>query len=230
MTLEADLDRIAAESTRRSAAVIDELTTANARTAAIATDLATRSARAIEAIQRQRPPADPRQEPGPAQQEGRPDMALTPGEPGWPIPEHSDSGPAPQGAVSSRSDRGWLTPEDPSPASAGTAAATARTRGEPDPSLAPMAAPATGGRHAAPDPDENTRPLWRAPGPDDAEAGTAPLPVIEPNEEQRRREELQERRDAIARSIAARRAQSVARPSDQDDEEGEYYRRTSWLI
>ncbi|MFC8530896.1 hypothetical protein [Nocardia sp. NPDC057227] len=187
MTLEADLDRIAAESSRRSAAVIDELTSANASTAIVATDLATRSARAIEALQR-RPPTEPRQEPDAAPQEALPDVVITPGEPGWPVPEHPDSSPASR------------------------------------------AAPQSTGRHAAPEPDENTRPLWRAPGPDDAEAGTAPLPVLEPNEEQRRREELQERREAIARSIAARRAQGVARPSDQDDEEGEYYRRTSWLI
>ncbi|UGT60049.1 hypothetical protein [Nocardia asteroides] len=170
MTLDADLDRIAAESSRRSAAVIDELTSANARTAIVATDLATRSARAIEALQRRQPPAEPRQE-------ALPDVVSTPGAPGWPVPEHPDSSPAP------------------------------------DPSFAPGAAPERTGRHAAPDPDENTRPLRRAPVPADAD-----------------REELQERRDAIARSIAARRAQSVARPSDQDDEEGEYYRRTSWLI
>ncbi|WP_067646636.1 hypothetical protein [Nocardia harenae] len=197
MTPGPDLDRIAAESTRRAAAVLDELTAANAATARTATDLATRSARAVEALERRHRPR------------GESELDQAPGEP---PPEAASLGDP------YRQPPGSLGPP-PGPHVPGTGQ--------------PGTTPESGGRHAAPDPDENTRPLWRAPGPDDADAGTAPLPVItarEQGEQERRREELQERRDAIARSIAARRAQSVARPSDQDDEEGEYYRRTSWLI
>ncbi|MFC8047344.1 hypothetical protein [Nocardia sp. NPDC057353] len=118
-----------------------------------------------------------------------------------------------------------------SPPNAGSGGAAAE-RPVPSPA-APGATREPGGRHAAPDPDESTRPLWRAPDRDDPEPATAPLPALAPDhptDEQRRLAELQERREAIARSIAARRARSVARPSDQDDEDGEYYRRTSWLI
>lgn len=50
-------------------------------------------------------------------------------------------------------------------------------------------------------------------------------------EQQRVDEEAREQREAIARSVANRRANDVVTPSDEDDDpEGAYYRRKSWLI
>ncbi|MFD0365882.1 hypothetical protein ACFQZZ_30965 [Nocardia sp. GCM10030253] len=50
-------------------------------------------------------------------------------------------------------------------------------------------------------------------------------------EEERLEAEAREQREAIARSIAARKANDVVTPVDEDDDpEGEYYRRKSWLI
>ncbi|WP_040792074.1 hypothetical protein [Nocardia paucivorans] len=46
-----------------------------------------------------------------------------------------------------------------------------------------------------------------------------------------RDEEIREQREAMARSAAARRANNVVTPIDDDgDEEAEYYRRSSWLV
>ncbi len=43
--------------------------------------------------------------------------------------------------------------------------------------------------------------------------------------------EAREQREAIARSIAARKANGVVTPIDEDDDpESEYYRRKSWLV
>ncbi|WP_041559851.1 hypothetical protein [Nocardia farcinica] len=53
----------------------------------------------------------------------------------------------------------------------------------------------------------------------------------EPTERERMAAELRAQREAIARSIAARRATDVVTPIDEDDDpEGEYYRRESWLV
>ncbi|MEV2218697.1 hypothetical protein AB0E01_02320 [Nocardia vinacea] len=50
-------------------------------------------------------------------------------------------------------------------------------------------------------------------------------------EQERLAAEAREQRDAIARSIAARRANDVVTPIDEDDDpESEYYRRKSWLV
>jgi hypothetical protein len=54
---------------------------------------------------------------------------------------------------------------------------------------------------------------------------------LEAEEKERLEAEAREQREAIARSIAARRARGVVTPVDEDDDpEGEYYRRKSWLI
>ncbi|MFE5478941.1 hypothetical protein ACFQ9R_24765 [Nocardia sp. NPDC056541] len=42
--------------------------------------------------------------------------------------------------------------------------------------------------------------------------------------------EAQEQRAAIARAAAARRANDVVAPYDDDDPEAEYYQRKSWLV
>ncbi|WP_227998599.1 hypothetical protein [Nocardia australiensis] len=50
-------------------------------------------------------------------------------------------------------------------------------------------------------------------------------------ERERLEAEAREQRDAIVRSIAARKAHGYVTPVDEDDDpEGEYYRRKSWLI
>ncbi|WP_054815753.1 hypothetical protein [Nocardia arizonensis] len=50
-------------------------------------------------------------------------------------------------------------------------------------------------------------------------------------ERERLEEHSREQRAAIARSIAARRANDIVTPIDEDDDpEGAYYRRKSWLI
>ena len=50
-------------------------------------------------------------------------------------------------------------------------------------------------------------------------------------ERERLETEAREHREAIARAAAARRAADVVTPIDEDDDpEGEYYRRQSWLI
>ncbi|WP_406236467.1 hypothetical protein [Nocardia sp. NBC_01009] len=53
----------------------------------------------------------------------------------------------------------------------------------------------------------------------------------EAEEKERLEAEAREQREAIARSIAARKAHELVTPVDEDDDpEGEYYRRKSWLI
>ncbi|MBF6521814.1 hypothetical protein [Nocardia farcinica] len=59
---------------------------------------------------------------------------------------------------------------------------------------------------------------------------TADRAFGEPTERERMAAELRAQREAIARSIAARRATDVVTPIDDDDPEGEYYRRESWLV
>ncbi|MBF6268442.1 hypothetical protein [Nocardia farcinica] len=60
---------------------------------------------------------------------------------------------------------------------------------------------------------------------------TADRAFGEPTERERMAAELRAQREAIARSIAARRATDVVTPIDEDDDpEGEYYRRESWLV
>lgn len=50
-------------------------------------------------------------------------------------------------------------------------------------------------------------------------------------EQERLATEARKQRESIARSIAARRANDVVTPIDEDDDpESEYYRRKSWLI
>ncbi|MGW4736725.1 hypothetical protein [Nocardia xishanensis] len=50
-------------------------------------------------------------------------------------------------------------------------------------------------------------------------------------EQERLAAEAREQREAIARSIAARKSKGVVTPIDEDDDpESEYYRRKSWLI
>ncbi|MFI6363355.1 hypothetical protein ACIBG0_11470 [Nocardia sp. NPDC050630] len=50
-------------------------------------------------------------------------------------------------------------------------------------------------------------------------------------ERERQETEAREQREAIARSIAARKAHDIVTPIDEDDDpESEYYRRKSWLI
>ncbi|MFD4442658.1 hypothetical protein ACFWPK_23085 [Nocardia sp. NPDC058519] len=53
---------------------------------------------------------------------------------------------------------------------------------------------------------------------------------LEAEERERQEAEAREQREAIARSIAARRANDRAAPMDDDDPEGDYYRRKSWLV
>ncbi|WP_327149704.1 hypothetical protein [Nocardia sp. NBC_01329] len=44
-------------------------------------------------------------------------------------------------------------------------------------------------------------------------------------------EELRQQQEAVARAAAARQSRNVVTPIDDDgDEEGEYYRRNSWLV
>ncbi|MBF6167342.1 hypothetical protein IU486_21670 [Streptomyces gardneri] len=50
-------------------------------------------------------------------------------------------------------------------------------------------------------------------------------------EAQRRLEdEAREQREAVARSMAARRANQTVAPVDEEDEEAKFYQRKSWLI
>ncbi|MGQ4618018.1 hypothetical protein [Nocardia sp. R7R-8] len=49
-------------------------------------------------------------------------------------------------------------------------------------------------------------------------------------EQQRLQDEAQEQRAAIARSMAARRANQTVTPVDEEDEEAQFYQRKSWLI
>ncbi|MEV5837389.1 hypothetical protein [Nocardia sp. NPDC052112] len=50
-------------------------------------------------------------------------------------------------------------------------------------------------------------------------------------EQERLAVEAREQREAIARSIAARKAKGVVTPIDEDDDpESEYFRRKSWLV
>ncbi|MGV9820326.1 hypothetical protein [Nocardia xishanensis] len=54
---------------------------------------------------------------------------------------------------------------------------------------------------------------------------------VEVEEQERLAAEEREQREAIARSIAARKSKGVVTPIDEDDDpESEYYRRKSWLI
>ncbi|MBF6474233.1 MULTISPECIES: hypothetical protein [Nocardia] len=48
--------------------------------------------------------------------------------------------------------------------------------------------------------------------------------------EQRLEDEAREQREAIARSMAARRANQTVTPVDDEDEEAKFYQRKSWLI
>ncbi|MBF6289196.1 hypothetical protein [Nocardia cyriacigeorgica] len=52
----------------------------------------------------------------------------------------------------------------------------------------------------------------------------------EAEERARLEEEAREQREAIARSMAARRANDAVAPIDEDDEEAQYYQRKSWLV
>lgn len=53
----------------------------------------------------------------------------------------------------------------------------------------------------------------------------------EAEERERVETDAREQREAIARSIAARKAHDVVTPIDEDDDpESEYYRRKSWLV
>ncbi|MET9027704.1 MULTISPECIES: hypothetical protein [Nocardia] len=54
--------------------------------------------------------------------------------------------------------------------------------------------------------------------------------AAEAEERQRLQEEAQEQRAAIARSMAARRANHTVTPVDEEDEEAKFYQRKSWLI
>ncbi|WP_067861412.1 hypothetical protein [Nocardia shimofusensis] len=54
--------------------------------------------------------------------------------------------------------------------------------------------------------------------------------VEERAERERQAAELREYREAMARSAAARRSGDVVVPIDDEDPEGEYYRRESWLV
>ncbi|MEV4236833.1 hypothetical protein AB0J47_16835 [Nocardia sp. NPDC049737] len=57
------------------------------------------------------------------------------------------------------------------------------------------------------------------------------LEVEAQTERERLEADAREQREAIARSIAARKAHDVVTPIDEEgDEESEYYRRQSWLI
>lgn len=164
----AEIERIAAEYSRRNAAILDDLADANARTAARSRELAARSADRLSALVR--------------------DLE----------------------AVEARTAAAATAPDTPAhPA----AAPTPPPRHPGDPHPAPPDAP---GRHRAPEDDPVTIPI--------------PIQRSEETEEERRVREAREHRAAIARSIAARRAANVVTPVDQDDEETEYYRRTSWLI
>ncbi|MGK8520517.1 hypothetical protein ACRS6B_02640 [Nocardia asteroides] len=49
-------------------------------------------------------------------------------------------------------------------------------------------------------------------------------------EKQRREDEVREQREAVARSLAARRANQTVTPVDEEDEEAKFYQRKSWLI
>ncbi|MCC3326891.1 hypothetical protein [Nocardia abscessus] len=49
-------------------------------------------------------------------------------------------------------------------------------------------------------------------------------------EKQRLEDEAREQREAIARSMAARRANQTVTPVDDEDEEAKFYQRKSWLI
>ncbi|MBF6465029.1 hypothetical protein IU427_07495 [Nocardia beijingensis] len=54
--------------------------------------------------------------------------------------------------------------------------------------------------------------------------------AAEAEEQRRLQEEAQEQHAAIARSMAARRANRTVAPVDEEDEEAAFYRRKSWLI
>ncbi|WP_216914556.1 hypothetical protein [Nocardia noduli] len=53
---------------------------------------------------------------------------------------------------------------------------------------------------------------------------------LEAEERERAAAEAREQREVIARALALRRSKDVVTPTDDDDPEGEYYRRESWLI
>ncbi|WP_109525486.1 MULTISPECIES: hypothetical protein [Nocardia] len=53
---------------------------------------------------------------------------------------------------------------------------------------------------------------------------------LEAGERERAAAEVREQRDALARARVPRRSEDVVTPIDDDDPEGEYYRRESWLI
>lgn len=52
----------------------------------------------------------------------------------------------------------------------------------------------------------------------------------EAEEQERLAAEAREKHQAIARSVAARRAKDVVVPIDEEDEEAAYYQRKSWLV
>ncbi|MGW5570073.1 hypothetical protein ACWEVD_02635 [Nocardia thailandica] len=122
-------------------------------------------------------------------------------------------------------------------------------RQDDEPAAAEPSAPVSGGgRHREPEPDEPTVRIAQAavlpPVPPVAEPPAA-HPSGEPraavstsgagatvdDEVSRREIELREAREAIARSIAARRARQNFDPVDYEgyDQESEYYRRKNWL-
>lgn len=64
-----------------------------------------------------------------------------------------------------------------------------------------------------------------------AEAARAEREEAEVAERERLEAETAEHREAIARSMAVRRAAGTVRPDDEYyDEEAEYYQRKSWLV
>ncbi|MBF6337381.1 hypothetical protein IU450_15965 [Nocardia abscessus] len=62
------------------------------------------------------------------------------------------------------------------------------------------------------------------------QAGDPDEAAAEAEEKQRLEDEAREQREAIARSMAARRANQTVAPVDEEDEEAKFYRRKSWLI
>ncbi|WP_280252369.1 hypothetical protein [Nocardia abscessus] len=63
-----------------------------------------------------------------------------------------------------------------------------------------------------------------------AHAGEPDEAAAEAEVGQRLEDEAREQREAIARSMAARRANQTVTPVDDEDEEAKFYQRKSWLI
>ncbi|MGY2008730.1 hypothetical protein ACW9HJ_22030 [Nocardia gipuzkoensis] len=61
-------------------------------------------------------------------------------------------------------------------------------------------------------------------------AGEPTEAAAEAEVEQQLEDEAREQREAIARSMAARRANQTVTPVDDEDEEAKFYQRKSWLI